>query len=315
MAKLYCWITCLLLGFLPAKAQEKQDRVYQKEFSFTTENDAFLLNKADAYYTNGFFCKIASAGEKNGKKTVRLYELGQLIYTPLSRKTNSKLDIDRPFCGYLYLKFGQITFNNSGAILQYDASVGAIGPASYGEDVQNTYHKMLGYSRFTGWSYQIQNALGLDFHLSYAKTVFDNKNQFRLIPIGELRAGTIFTNVSLGMYTCLGQLTNNSNSALWNARVQSTKEQVAKKSELFLFWYPQIICQAYNATVEGGLFYNGNAAALGVTNTWLFQQTWGACMAKGRWTTKLGIVYQSREAKAQLKVQRYGSIQLAYRMH
>ena len=49
MAKLYCWITCLLLGFLPAKAQEKQDRVYQKEFSFTTENDAFLLNKADAY--------------------------------------------------------------------------------------------------------------------------------------------------------------------------------------------------------------------------------------------------------------------------
>jgi hypothetical protein len=144
---------------------------------------------------------------------------------------------------------------------------------------------------------------------------FESKNYFRLIPIGEAQAGTTFTNMRLGMYTCLGQLTNNRHSALWSARVQSTKEQASKQSEFFLYWYPQVIFQAYNATIAGGLFYSGTSAALGNTNSWMFQQTWGAIMAKGRWTAKLGIIYQTREAKAQLKAQRYGSVQIGYRIH
>src|ERR1700710_2049238 len=90
-----------LLGSLLATgaiAQTETLPVFSREFSFTTENDAYLFRKNDAYYTNGFFFALKTAKEKQGRKMVKGWELAQKIYTPLIRKTSGPADIDRPYC-------------------------------------------------------------------------------------------------------------------------------------------------------------------------------------------------------------------------
>jgi lipid A 3-O-deacylase len=98
-----------------------------QEFSFTTENDAYLFRKNDAYYTNGFFFALKTAKERKGKKIIKAWELGQMIYTPLIRKTFSPADIDRPYCGYLFLKFSETKFPGNNSVLQYNGGLGEVG--------------------------------------------------------------------------------------------------------------------------------------------------------------------------------------------
>ena len=307
----------LFLGFLMmtlTHAQVKAPKLFSTELSFTTDNDAFLLQKHDAFYSNGFFLKLAKSGERSGNKIIRSYELGQMIYTPLIRKTQSKADIDRPYCGYLFLKYNQAKFLPKESILQYSAALGIVGPASLGEGMQNSYHKLLRYAPFLGWEYQIRNAPGIDLGITYARTIWEDSSWIKLVPVGQLNLGTTFTNARLGMYTTLGFFEKNSNSALWNARIGNHLEKKRKKNELFVYWFPQVILQGYNATVEGGLLDKGSGAFLSQSERWMFQQNWGLCYAEGRWTTRLELVYQTKEARTQKGPQHYGSIHVGYRM-
>lgn len=298
------------------QAQEKISPSYfTRELSFTTENDAYLLQQHDAYYTNGGFIRLSKAGLKKGKKITSSWELGQMIYTPLIRKTIVPSDIDRPYCGYLFGKYSRAQFSQQDALFQYSISLGIVGPGSLGENLQNGYHSLLGYSKFTGWKYQVQDAVGVDLGAVYARTLWQDSSLIKLVPVAQLNLGANFTNASVGAYLCLGSFEKNANSALWNARIQNTATATQRKYEFFAYWYPHIILQGYNATVEGGLFRKGNGGAvLGETERWMFQQNVGLCYAKTRWTAKLEVVFQDREAVAQKTPQQYASIQLSYRL-
>ena len=305
-----------VLSFAIARSQTGKTGSFAREFSFTTENDAYLFQRKDAYYTNGFFFALRKAKEKKGKKVLEAFELGQKIYTPLTRKIVEPSEIDRPYCGYLFVQFSHTSFITNRSVLQYTASIGQVGTASFGEDVQNSYHKLLGYSRFNGWIYQVQDATALDLGISYAHTVYEDSSWIKLMPVVQANLGATFANASLGTYLCLGSFEGNRNSALWNARAQTKATATRKKQELFLYWYPQMTFQGYNATVEGGLFNKGNGgAALRQTERWMFQQSWGICYAAGRWTTKAALVYQSKETVTQTRPQQYGSVLVSYCMH
>jgi lipid A 3-O-deacylase len=304
-----------LLVILPvlALAQDSTRRqFYAREFSVITENDAYLFHKHDAYYTNGIFLRLNWAGEKNGRKTVHAAELGQMIYTPLIRKTQSTNDIDRPYCGYLFARYARNKFSPEDALFQYSLTLGVVGNLSLGESMQNSYHRLFDYSRFTGWQYQVQNAVGMDIGLLYARTLWQN-NLGKIVPAAQLSLGTNYTNARLGNYFCLGATEKNSNSALWNARVQTREPALRRKSEFFVYWYPEIILQGYNATVQGGLFSKGQGAVLAQPERWMFQQTVGVCYAETRWTIKAGVCFQDKEALSQKTAQQYGSLQLSYR--
>ncbi len=306
---------CLLSGMI-ARAQNSKTGHFTKEFSFTTENDAYLFRKHDAYYTNGFFFTLKTAKERNGRKVVKAWELGQMIYTPLIRKTTGPADIDRPYCGYLFIKFSETKFFGDKSVLRLNGGLGEVGNASFGENVQTSYHKLLGYGRFTGWQYQVENALGADAGVVYAHTLVEDSSWIKLVPVVEANLGMNFTNAKIGTYLCLGGFENNANSALWGARVQTAGTATRRNHEIFVYWYPEIILQGYNATVQGGMFSKGSGmAVLKEIEPFMFQQSWGICYAEGRWTTQLALIFQSREATTQTTPQQYGSIQVSYRFH
>ncbi len=295
---------------LPAAAS------FAHEITITNENDAYLFGKHDAYYTNGIFIRLGSAIEKNQKKIIRSYEAGQMIYTPLIRKTQNAADIDRPYCGFLFARYGRMAFTAGDGVFQYSATLGVVGNLSLGENLQNSYHRLLGYGRFTGWKYQVENAVGLDLGISYAKTIVQDPSWIKLVPQVQASLGTNYTNAKMGMYFCIGGFEENTNSVLWNARISQTENKLKRKAELFVYWYPEIILQGYNATVQGGLFAKGNGTAvLAEPERLMFQQTAGICYAENRWTAKFSISFQEKETRSQKTAQQYGSVQLSYRMH
>jgi lipid A 3-O-deacylase len=310
----YVLITIFAFVSAQAVAQDTTRRQYfAREFSLITENDAYLFRKHDAYYTNGIFLLLNWAREKEGMKLVHTAEFGQMIYTPLIRKTQSTTDIDRPYCGYLFAKYARNKFTRREAVFQYSATIGVVGNLSLGENLQNGYHRLFDYGRFTGWKYQVQNAVGMDIGLLYAPTLWENASIGKLVPVGQISLGTNNTNARVGNYFCLGAMEKNSNSALWNARVQKNNPGLLRKSELFVYWYPELEWQGYNATVQGGLFSKGQGAVLAQPERWMFQNTIGLCYSETRWTIKAGVCFQDKEALSQKTAQQYGSLQLSYR--
>ncbi|GAC1441280.1 MAG: hypothetical protein NVSMB63_08720 [Sediminibacterium sp.] len=296
-------------------AQQKNNSFFRKELSFTTDNDAYLFQNKDAYYTNGIYLRLTAAGEQKGSKIIRSFELGQAIYTPLLRRMRSVADIDRPYCGYLYLKYTRTKFLQKEGLLQWSLTGGTIGNASLGEQLQKSYHSLLHYSQFQGWQYQVQDAFTVDLGLNYARTLLADPSWFKMVAAAQATLGTAFTNAKISSWLCLGAFERNHASALWNARVSVWPQDTRRRYELFGYYYPQLILQVYNATAQGSLFEKGTNAILEEPSRWMFQQNLGICYAAQRWTTRIELVWQSREVVRQKLPQEYASVQVNYRFN
>lgn len=299
---------------LPCMNHAQEKKFLNKEFSFTTDNDAFLLQKKDAYYTNGIYIHYRFADTHTARKKIHALELGQMIFTPLSKKARTAADIDRPYCGYLFARYSKTTAFVNDGVLQWQATLGVVGSASLGENLQNAYHKLFGFLRFQGWEYQVRNAIGLDGGISYAFTAVEYNDVFKVVPTMQANMGTTFTNARAGMMFVAGSFEKNNSSVLFNTRINNGTAVPQKKSELLIFAYPSISYQAYNATLQGGLLGKGVGAVLADPKPFVFEQRYGICYAQERLSTRIELVYQSKETDKQSRSQVYGSFQIGYRM-
>lgn len=283
-----------------------------QQVGFTTENDAYLLQLKDAYYTNGIFLHYGYANQsKQSRKRVHRFVLGQQIFTPLRRNTRTPADIDRPFAGYLFVQYTQSRFKDDKSVLQWSGTLGLIGPASGGADLQNTYHRWLNYAPFLGWRYQVNNRLVLNSSVFYAHEFYRTK-QFKWMGLGVAQLGTGFTNAAIGSIMVWGQFNPNQSSQLWQAAVEQ-KGLPAK--EFYMYWQPKLSLQGYNATISGGSKAAADSAVTLTPKTLLFQNTIGLAYSAGRWAAQLEYVQQSRETTIQLNRHRYLGIQLQYRIN
>jgi len=294
-------ILCSCLGLLQAQS-----------IGLTTENDAYLLKTEDAYYTNGLFLHYSYAKSgKSGSRQIHQFLLGQKIFTPLLRNTQTPADIDRPYAGYSFAQYSQTRFIADRSVFQWAGTLGIIGPASGGEGLQNTYHRWLNYAQFRGWRYQINNQLVLNAAALYGYHMVNNQ-QFKGILISKAQLGTGFVNASLGTKWVYGLLNSAQQSQLWNAAQESKRNN---KKEFYFYWYPQITWQGYNATISGGSRTTTDSSVTRTPQRWVFQHTLGLAYSAGRWAAQMELVHQSRETLEQLKKHRYLSLQLQYRIH
>ena len=185
------------------------ESVYSSEIQLVTDNDNYLLNMTDGYYTNGFYlsygfihydrnqaCKI----KPNTSKIIYRFETGQMIFNPQNYDSYSNGNVDRPYAGYLFGKMEQTRFFQNENLLSVGFSMGTIGEASLARRVQVTYHKLLGIHHLEGWETQLNNSLTMNGHLKYVQPLIGRKQQpiFDLSAIGNLNAGTAFDNLSAG---------------------------------------------------------------------------------------------------------------------
>ncbi|WP_426479211.1 lipid A-modifier LpxR family protein [Chryseobacterium sp. CBSDS_008] len=120
------------------------------EVGFQTDNDSYLGNGSDRYYTNGllfYYRQALEVKSKEGSNLVnKIFEMeaGQKIYTPKSGYILSQEDIDRPFAGYLYIASHLNLLYNNESNLKLSLHLGGIGKDSGAERMQTLLHKKLG---------------------------------------------------------------------------------------------------------------------------------------------------------------------------
>lgn len=316
----YNFIALLLLVPVIGFSQIQDYKTYRKEISVTTDNDRYMLQGKDGYYTNGLIVRynvIAKSSNDRVIKKINHVELGQKIFSAFSRKIYNPSDIDRPIAGYLYAKFMQSRFIRNQQLLQWGISVGTIGNSSMGEGLQNVFHRLIHVnSKWWGWTwnYQLKNEPGINAHLTYAKNLINNgASAFQLTPVTQATAGTIFTNISQGVMIQFGKQHALHESAWFNARLQHEAAQQAGGYEFYFFYYPQLQLQLYNATIQGGMFRKDKGPFTTDSKPLVMTQEVGALWAAHRYTLIAKAVFQSREANTQRFSQLYGSMQLGYR--
>jgi lipid A 3-O-deacylase len=309
---------CLTVSF-SSTSQSYNQPGFSKQLSVVTENDRYLMQGRDRYYTNGVFFNYTRVGHAaNGEvaKRVHHYEVGQKLFTPYSRKIYDSSQIDRPVTGYLYGKYTQLNFKEGNQLLQWGVSVGAVGKASLGQQMQNSFHKVISVnSDWWGWiwGYQLKSAVGVNLHGLYAKGLLNEQSSFiQLTPVSQAVAGMDYSNISQGFLIQVGKFNPLHQSTYWNATVDNEQ---TPKTELFFYYHPEIAYQFYNATVQGGLFLKDKGPLVSEIESWIVKHQFGAAFAISRYTIKLEMILQGKEARSQRFTHDYGGIHFGYRVN
>ena len=279
----FLFIICLLLG----NACFAQD--HRTEFGFETDNDSYLANGSDRYYTNGLFLFYRHALTVTKSDSTRLankilgFEIGQKMFNPQSGAIPASIFVDRPFAGYLYIGSTLNLLYNNESNLKLGAQVGVVGPASLAEAAQEATHRLLGMYKISGWQYQVKNDPELNLSAEY------NRLLARAVGIDVSLAsyanlGNGFTGAGVGPLLRVGAF----NQLFHSVSTQSTasasnQSDLLHKNEFFVYYKPQINWVAFDATIQGGLLESHNDYTsdeiTGTPERWILSNQVGAAFS------------------------------------
>ncbi|MBE9601253.1 lipid A deacylase LpxR family protein [Pedobacter sp. MC2016-24] len=294
---------------------------FKNEFGFKSDNDSYLAQGSDRYYTNGLFINFRHALDQSKLKDgleKKIYEIsvGQKMYNPISGYAPDPDKQDRPFAGYLYAGAAMSWFHSNESILKTSAEIGTTGPNSLAEDGQELLHKTVGFYALDGWQYQIKNELALNLSASYTRLL--HRAESKAIDFsfeGYANAGTTFSGAGLGLLFRAGGLNQLFNSAYTNAVIgNNAKTKALVKHEVFFYAKPQLNFVAYDATVQGSMFNNNSPVTFGVKPI-VFAQQVGFNYSSQRFTFDFGMIFKTKEIKSTAKAHQYGSITMFYRFN
>jgi lipid A 3-O-deacylase len=236
------------------------------------DND--ILDYTDRFYTNGIKIEIISPGlQQNPVSRLTLpywssgtnyygLSLVQNMFTPSTTKTGGILYGDRPYASYLYVGSFKITNDSAHKFRQTsEFDIGIIGPNSYGEWVQRSFHNSVPTNNEPlGWEYQIQNDLLVNYSISYEKGLVSQKYfEILLASVGNI--GTLYTNLSGGAQLRAGWL-NPYFSNLGVAKKPMLLRSGLRNVQFFLFIKGSGKLVGYDATLQGGLFNQSSTYTL-----------------------------------------------------
>ena len=188
------------------------------EFQLFIEND--ILAGTDRYYTNGFklgfgvpFETLRDFLKTPAKYTLDIFSdpqgsynfglfLGQNIYTPRDITVAAPQPYDRPWASWLYL--GGVAQRVKGNRLDTaEIDIGVVGPPALGEQVQSSWHRLVGVAQPEGWDNQSPSELGLS--IAYLQKRKYGNAHFEVVPHAGLTLGTVTTLARVGGTMRLGQ--------------------------------------------------------------------------------------------------------------
>ncbi len=281
--------------------------VFTKELTFITENDNYNFTKQDRYYSNGLFLRYQWLNKAMSSSTVaaKLHrvEAGQMIFNPyLNRRSLEQVleKQDRPYAAWLYAGYGQTNVLNNERVVQFDAMLGVLGPAAKGKEVQTNYHQLIGLYKLYGWENQLQNEVGINASVRYYHPIITSAKNMRLHAAGKAVIGNTFTNAAFGALLKLGKLEEEQYSAYWTGRLGQRKQQQRHQTEFIFFLEPTLVAQAYNATVQGGLFRNEKGNYVSELNPFIYLIKSGIILSNRQTSFSAYYHIKQREAKSMI---------------
>jgi lipid A 3-O-deacylase len=309
--------TCLFTG-LSLFAQNRGNEV-----GFQSDNDSFLGQGSDRYYTNGFFLYYRHAlgvkGNQNLANKILGVEIGQKIYNAQSGALPSAEYVDRPIAGYLYLGSSLNLLYKNESNLKLSAKIGVVGPAAGGYPIQKFIHNTFGFYTLNTWQYQIRNGAELNLSAEYNKLL--GRTDWADISLTSYaNLGNGFTGAGVGPMLRLG----NFNQLFQSVSTQSTASKSSSQGllhqhELFFYYKPQINFVAYDATVQGSLFKGhpetGIEEITGDIKPVVFSNQVGASYAGGRFIFDLSAIFNTKDVKDMVHSHQWGSLTVLYRFN
>lgn len=175
--------------------------IYGASHSFTVENDA-LASKDDSYYTGGLFYTYMD--NINGTKYIPFLEELQtdgavsfthLTFTPANKKSTTPILNDTPYAGYAKLNF-LLYKSEKNYFHEFGANIGVVGPSTQADELQSSFHSLIGHDKPKGWNTQLKDQLtsGISYQFAY-KTDSFNMGDFKVDWTNNLRveAGNFYS--------------------------------------------------------------------------------------------------------------------------
>ena len=283
-------------------------------FRFHYDNDYFTSTDKD--YTQGYNFELAAPWfRKNPANIIFILPKKSQIRYGLSLEhigfTANNIASDeiqfgeRPFAAAIMLKsFSIATDTVRKSRIVSSLNLGIIGPGAFGGDMQTAIHQATGNTIPFGWYNQIKNDVVLNYEISYEKQLLRAADYFSLNANSTLRAGTLFTNASLGLNASIGII----NSPF-------TAVQSKRKFQLYIYTQPLVNAIGYDATLQGGWF--NRKSIYTIPNSDIeritFQNNYGIVLQAGRFYFEYSRSLLTREIST-TGSHKWGGIRIGYKL-
>lgn len=134
--------------------------------------------------------------------------LSHVIFTPDDTDKITPVLTDRPYAAWLHttLSLESIRTNDLGEAWQdqWKLDLGVVGPSAGGEQVQNSWHKLINAEKSYGWDNQLKDEIGVNvsFERAWRSNLFHTPQLFGLatdiIPYGTVALGNVSTFAGVG---------------------------------------------------------------------------------------------------------------------
>ena len=223
-------------------------------FRFHYDNDYFT--KSDEYYTQGISFEWVHPAIKRFPLAKLLWKPFTSVpqygvsfnlfgYTPTSIESDHILYGDRPFNANISLNTFLVQADEiKHRQISTAFSVGVMGPAALGYEIQYNIHKWLKNPLPHGWQYQVKNDIIINYRLHYEKQLAAAGNNFLLNAVAEARLGTLNTKIGTGFNFLAGR---------FNKRFTAADHK-KRKAEYYFYSQGRVHIIGYDASMQGGLF-------------------------------------------------------------
>ena len=187
------------------------------------ENDVLWVDDSDRHYTNGFQLELRGPDnhvwswvEGPGRfltgagrdDILRMgWAIGQNIYTPEDIESTEVVTDDRPYAGWLHADL-MVTARRSRTRTEATLSLGVVGPAAKGEELQRWFHGIIDSPIPDGWHNQLSNepALLLVVQRAWGDVLPPRPApllgslglDWDFVPHGDVAIGNVFTHAAMG---------------------------------------------------------------------------------------------------------------------
>jgi lipid A 3-O-deacylase len=277
----------------------QKDSISNSFIRLNYENDYFTTT--DDYYTQGIKLEVASPAFRYSpfmwllpalSNSAKQYTLSavQDCFTPTSISSNTILEGDRPFAGYIYLGQNKTSADYyTRQMLSTELDAGEIGPCAQCEAEQKEIHHLPGNTQPVGWQYQISAALMLNYKLRYEKALYTD-TAVDVIAMGQLTAGTVYDNIQTGLTLYLGKM---------NSYFLLGHHSQFQLYGIIQGWVEGV---AYNGTMQGTLFTNNSIYTLSSNQLShiVYGDSYGLCFSLKRISLLYSVTHITNEIKTGL---------------
>jgi lipid A 3-O-deacylase len=283
-------ILLILLSYLGTKvvwAQAKPPHRALWELQILTENDVYLFDITDEYYSNGIQLSLRKVlPESNGllqrlnrqkslvRKVIVGLQLNHNIYTPHKIFEKNIDRLDRPYAGWLFLENSLSLFLGNKIVLTGKMDVGVTGRWSGGEEAQKGWHQLFGMDEPRNWDYQIRNAVVAHGSLLLQRQLWASQG-FDLISETTIQGGALLNNARQGFFIRLGNMEPIYHTLFTYSRLDQvmTVDKLNRK-ELYFFLGATLERVFTNGLIDGPL--QGNRyLKTGMSLPWVEHYRWG----------------------------------------